>query len=279
MLRRRDFNLALLDFFLEALLTLGGSLCASVCTLALFIVLLSWALLLLLLLFISSAEVDEFFAQIDLGGERVDLEFLKLGQLPLTLLLFLFLAASLLLSTNLGSLALTLFGQFLSLLVTLATLLLIFFLALSAFHNHLLRFRDPFDVLEQGLLDFIVAHATVEVLLGLSLLVPQVADLLEEFLNLLVDVDEVVLLELFALIKHRFALFDGADLFFELRNDFVRWSQLDLRFLSLVLLGLDLLADRLNLLQSRLGGLDLVNFLNESRLVRLGVGIDLKSVL
>lgn len=162
----RNFDFTLLNGIREACFT---SLFRLVVGVGGIIGLLGALVLALGPLFILRAEVDELLAQVDIVLVWVLIEFLKLLHLPLTLFLFLLTTALLLLGLVLVILLFALLSKLLACLHALAAFLVVLGLALGLLDDHLLRLRDPLDVLDKALLDLVVAHATVEVLFDLPL--------------------------------------------------------------------------------------------------------------
>lgn len=137
-----------------------------------------------------------------MGLVWVLVEFLKLFLFPLFSFVFLFLAALLLSSLVLVILLLTLFCHLSAGLVALFTLLVVLGLAVSLLRDHLLSLGNPLDVFDEGLLDLIITHASVEGFLAFSLLVLQFSLLLHNLVDLYANVGQVILLKLLVLVKH-----------------------------------------------------------------------------
>ena len=154
---------------------------------------------------LTSQEVYELLARIDVLLVWVVVEATHLLQLPL-LSLGELLSASLLLSCSGFSLArFTLFIDTLALISSRFLLLLVFFGAFSSLLDHQLCLGDPLDVLNESLLNLVVAHASIEGLLQVILLLFKLPGALEALLNFNANVCDVVLLQFLARIK--FCLF------------------------------------------------------------------------
>ena len=152
-------------------------------------------------LVLSGTEVNELLTDIDVLFVRVAIEARELSLFPFDAL-GLLLSASLLLTSSRFSLTLLAFQlDTLSLFSARLLLLSVLLSAFSSLKRHLLRTLDPLDVLDVCLFYFEVAHAAVERLLQLILLLFELSGALEALLNLRADIRNVVLLQLFGRIK------------------------------------------------------------------------------
>lgn len=209
LLRLCNFDLTSFGGFLEFLLASQGILLLGSSTLALFDI---WTVLSVVLsasfFQIFSAEIDELLAQVNLLLVGVSLKFLELLQFPLTALGLLLFTAFLLLGSLLSTLLLALLSHTLALVSPLFLLLAVFLVTLFTLDDHLLGLRDPLDVLDQSLLDLVVAHTAIETLFELVFLLAHGSGLFKILLDLYGDVGQVILLQLLFLLVHRLIRLD-----------------------------------------------------------------------
>ena len=125
------------------------------------------------------------------------------------------------LGADLSIFSVALFLHFLALFITLFALLIEFFGALIPLNDNLLSLANPLNVLDESLLNLVVAHCTVESLFGFTFLYLQVLNLIENFFNPCSDVDQVILLEFLGLVEDRLFFFDLSDLFYQRVYDFI----------------------------------------------------------
>ena len=186
------------------------------------------------------AEVDELFTKVDFSLVWVFVKLIKLLLVPLPLLLSLLLSALFLSRLVLVILLLALFGHLFTRIIALLALLVVFLLTLRFLLDHLLGLTDPFDVLDESLLDLVVTHSSIEVFLDLPLFISQIAGLLHNFVDLHTDVGQVVLLQLLVLIEDRFFRLNLVDTLLQRVDNLISWRHLllDLLFLLLLLCNL-----------------------------------------
>ena len=177
---------------------------------------------------VLGTEVNELLASFDLLLVRVNRQSRELLELPLSLALLFPLPPFLLASSVFLLLLRALLLHTLPMLSLLSPLCIEHLSSLFTLGDHLLRLRDPDDVLDEGLLDFVVAQLAVEVLLQIALLSAQLTDVLQECLHGRIDVDEIQLVELLLVDEPAVALFDFADFCLDRACDLVDLRQVGL---------------------------------------------------
>lgn len=141
--------------------------------------------------------------------------------------------------------------HFLALLVTLFALLIEFFGALTPLNDNLLRLANPLNVLDEGLLNLVVAHCVVEGLFGFTFTYLQVTNLLENFFNPRSNIDQVVLLKLLGLVEDGLFFLNLSDLIFQRVDYSICRRHRCLNLFSLLLNCSDLATQRFNLFHER----------------------------
>lgn len=207
---------------------IGQTFCTSLLCLvgrsrSIFGLFFSSVLLLFCSLSVLRAEVDELFTKVDFSLIWVFVKLIKLLLVPLPLLLSLLLSALFLSRLVLVILLLALVGHLLTRIIALLALLVVFLLTLRFLLDHLLGLTDPFDVLDESLLDLVVTHSSIEVFLDLPLFISQIAGLLHSFVDLHFDVGQVVLLQLLVLIEDIFFRLNLVDTLLQRVDNLISW--------------------------------------------------------
>lgn len=102
--------------------------------------------------------------------KRILVQLFKLGKLPLALLGLLLKASLLLFGFLFFPVLLLLLSPLFTLLIPSALLRLVLLCALGPLHRHRLGLSDPLNVFNEGLLDLVVTHQSIERFLEFLLL-------------------------------------------------------------------------------------------------------------
>ena len=124
--------------------------------------------------------------------------------------------------------------NFLADLSAFTFLSLILFLSLVAFQDHLFGLADPFNILDKGLLDFIITHLAIKDLFGFIVLISQLSYFVLDLVHLSVDVSNIVFDVLFGIFKFTLLLLHFANFSFKLSDDLVGWCQTVINLLLLL---------------------------------------------
>ena len=173
---------------------------------------------------------------------RVSVVARKLRFLPFESLGFLLLAAFILASSHLSLTLFALGSDAEAVFSACLLLLLVFFGAFSPLNDHLLRLLYPLNVLYKSLFDLVVAHATIECLFEIILLLIELASLLEALLDPRAHIRQIILLKLLRAIKFVFLALLICNSLLELGDNFVGPCQRRLHAFAFLLKSADLSA-------------------------------------